>query len=365
MHCSVFVTLLVAGLFGCSRQRNEYLIGAAGPQTLASGIQTQHGIDLAVEEINRAGGINGVPLRVIARDDRSSGAQAAKVAGEFVANERVVAVIGHAGSAAEVAAAHVYDGGRLAAVATTPSSPDLTGISPWVFRMISSDSVNGVMLAHFASSLADSLHRPLRVGVLYSNDAYGRGLSDAFIRNLRGAVLSDDPLSPNTDLEPYMAFYKIRKPDLIFVASDEELGIRILREAHKQQLVTTFLGGDAWQGVIGDSTSNGAYVATPFTAQGSDATVRQFVSAYRAKFGLPPNASASLAYDATKLVASAIQKAGPSRDGIRRYLSGLSQTNSFPALAGPMWFTATNDPVGDNFRITRVQGGTMVPVGGR
>lgn len=366
MHRSVSVILLAAAaLAACSSAPKEYLIGAAGPQTLQSGIRTQHGIDLAVEQINREGGIRGVPLRVIARDDRSTGSEAARVAGEFVANEHVVAVIGHPGSAAEVAAANVYDGGRLAALATTPSSPDLSGVSPWVFRMISSDSVNGVTLARFASSLSDSLHRPVRVGVLYRNDAYGRGLSDAFIRSFHGELVNNDPIGPETDLEPYMSFYKAKNPDLIFVASEEELGIRILREARKHQLTTKFLGGDGWQGVSADSTSEGVYVGTPFTVQIPGGTVQQFVAAYRARFGSPPDASASLAYDATRLVAKAIEKSGPDRDGVRRYLSALSRSNAYTALSGPMWFTPSNDPVGDNFRITRIHDGAMLPVAGK
>ncbi len=357
--------VLATALFTCSRTPREYLIGAAGPQTLQSGIQTQHGIDLAVEEINRSGGINGVPLRILQRDDHSTGAQAARVAGEFVANPSVIAVVGHAGSGAEVAAARVYDGGRLPALATTPSSPDLTGASPWVFRMISSDSVNGVMLARFASSLTDSLHRPVRVAVLYRNDAYGRGLSDAFLRSFRGDVISTDPVSADTDLEPYVSLYKQKQPDLVFMASEEELGIRFLREARRQRLTSRFLGGDGWQGVTGDSASEGVYVGTPFSAQTSDGAVQRFVSAYRARFGIPPDASSSLAYDATKLMAQAIQKGGGNREGVRRYLSALSRASAYSALSGPMWFATTNDPVGDSFRITRVHDGTMIPVGGK
>lgn len=366
MHRSISVVLLLAAaLAACSSAPQEYLIGAAGPQTLQSGIQTQHGIDLAVEQINHAGGIHGVPLRVLARDDNSTGSEAARIAGEFVANPHVVAVIGHPGSAAEVAAANVYDGGRLAALATTPSSPDLSGISPWVFRMISSDSVNGAMLARFASSLSDSLHRPVRVGVLYRNDAYGRGLSDAFTRSFQGELINKDPIGSETDLEPYMSLYKARKPDLIFVASEEELGIRVLREARRQKLTTTFLAGDGWQGVVADSASEGVYIGTPFTVQIPGGAVQKFVSAYRARFGIMPDASASLAYDATRLVAAAIGKAGPDRDGIRRYLSALSRSNAYAALPGPMWFAPSNDPIGNNFRVTRVHNGAMLPVGGK
>ena len=357
---SVIVALNGASL-ACSRQPREYLVGAAGPQTLPYGIQNQHGIELAVDEINRAGGIHGVPLRVLTRDDHASGSDAARVAGEFVANRDVIAVIGHAGSGAEVSAAHVYDAGRLPAVATTPSSPDISGISPWVFRMISSDSVNGVTLAHFASALADSLHRPARVAVLYHNDAYGRGLSDAFLHSFKGEVISSDPVGLDTDLEPYISYFKTRSPDIIFVASDEDLGIKLLRDAKAQGLHAAFLGGDGWQGVVVDPASEGTFIGTPFTAQSTAPDARKFAAAFRARFGAVPDAHAALAYDATRLIATALRSGATTRTEVRDYLASLNRSRPFTGLSGPTWFD-NSDPAGDTFRMTRVHDGVMLPV---
>ncbi|MDQ2668424.1 MAG: ABC transporter substrate-binding protein [Gemmatimonadota bacterium] len=360
----VVLAILLYASAACSRRPDAYVIGAAGPQTLAYGIQNQRGIELAVSEINHDGGINGVPIRIVKRDDHASGSDAARIAGEFVANSDIIAVIGHAGSGAEVSAAHVYDAGRLPAVATTPSSPDITGISPWVFRMSPSDSVNGVTLARFASSLADSLHRAPRVAILYHNDSYGRGLSDAFLHSFTGTVISDDPVGSTTDLEPYITFFKTQTPDVVFVASDEDLGIRILREARRQHLGTTFLGGDGWQGVVSEPASEGTFIGTPFTAQDPSSRTRQFANAFRARFGMVPDAHAALAYDATRLVARALRNGATTRSKIRDYLASLDRSTAFASLSGPTWFDRT-DPVGDTFRLTRVQSGLMVPVAAR
>lgn len=357
-------SVTLSSLVACSRKPAEYLLGAAGPQTVAYGIQNQHGIDLAVDEINGAGGINGVPLRVVTRDDHANGAEAASIAAEFVANHKIIAVIGHASSSSEVSAAPVYNGGHLTAVATTPSSPDISGVSPWIFRMMTSDSVNGVTLAHFASSLSDSLHHPVRVAVLYHNDSYGRGLSDAFLHSFKGEVLSIDPIGANTNLEPYISYFKTRAPDMIFVASDEDLGIKVLREARKQGLSTTFLGGDGWQGVVSEPASEGTFIGTPFTAQSGGAATQRFAAAFRAKYGMVPNAHAALAYDATRLVARAIQSGATTRTAVRDYLASLTQATAFASLSGPTWFAGT-DPVGDTFRVTRVHNGVMLPVAGR
>ncbi|MDQ3657771.1 MAG: ABC transporter substrate-binding protein, partial [Chloroflexota bacterium] len=86
------------------------MVGAAGPWKEGYGLQNLQGIQLAVDEINEAGGINGRPLRVIERDDAGNGLQAATIAQEFVANRTVMAVIGHVNSSGMLSAARVYDG---------------------------------------------------------------------------------------------------------------------------------------------------------------------------------------------------------------------------------------------------------------
>jgi two-component system LytT family response regulator len=145
---SIATAFCLALLAGCSRGQDAYVIGAAGPWKEGYGVMTRRGIDLAVEEINSGGGIKGAPLKVLARDDEASGGRAATIAQEFVSDPSVLAVVGHVNSGAMLAASRIYDG-QLAAVATTASSPDLTGVSDWTFRVISSDSLNGVILARF------------------------------------------------------------------------------------------------------------------------------------------------------------------------------------------------------------------------
>ncbi|HEY4954489.1 MAG TPA: ABC transporter substrate-binding protein, partial [Gemmatimonadaceae bacterium] len=99
--------LLVAA---CGGRSTTYTVGAAGPWKESYGVMTRRGIDLAVEEINHAGGIHGSPLRLVARDDEANGSRATAIAQDFVRDSRVLAVIGHVNSGAMLAAARVYDG---------------------------------------------------------------------------------------------------------------------------------------------------------------------------------------------------------------------------------------------------------------
>lgn len=327
-------------------------------------MMTRRGIDLAIDEINRAGGIEGARLKVVARDDEASGSKAAEIAQEFVENPDIVAVVGHVNSGAMLAASRIYDG-QLTAVATTASSPDLSGVSPWAFRVISSDSLNGVILARFASRIGGTSAQFKQAAVLYENDSYGRGLADAFRRAFRGTIVSFDPISERPDAEPFVSYLRMRQPGIVFVAGREESALRILREARRQGVQAIFLGGDGWQGIVSDTAAaNGAYVGTSFNAAGRKPAVQRFTKAFQDKYQTKPDAFAALAYDATRLVAEAIAQKGRSRSGVREHLASLTPTEPFQGVTGPIHFNASGDPIGMGFHVAQVVDGSLVSGGG-
>jgi len=324
---------------------------------------TRRGIDLAVDEINRGGGINGASLKVVPRDDGADAARAAAIAQEFVANPEITAVIGHVNSGAMLAASRIYDG-QLTAVATTASSPDLTGVSRWTFRVISSDSLNGVILARFASRIGGNSAELKHAAVLYENDSYGRGLADAFRRAFRGTIVSFDPISEDVEAEPFVSFLKLRQPGIVFVAGRENSALRLLREARRQGVQAVFIGGDGWQSIVSDpDASNGAYVGTSFNTEDRNPDVQRFVRAFQQKYRTKPDAFAALAYDATRLLAQAIAKNGKSRRGVRDYLASLTSSNVFEGVTGPVYFNKSGDPIGMGFHVAQVLGGTLVSGG--
>jgi branched-chain amino acid transport system substrate-binding protein len=353
--------LLVALVVACTAEPATITIGAAGPWTEGYGAMNKRGIDLAVSEINAAGGVRGRPLRVIDVDDAGDGARAAAIAEQFVSDPSISAVIGHVSSGAMVAAAKVYDG-RLAAVATTATSPDLTGISPWVFRVVGSDSTTGALLAQFTRRIDAS-----RVAILYENDSYGRGLADAFRRNFDGRIIGADPIprGGTTDFEPYVAYLVQRRPDLVFVAGTEASGMALLREARRQRLTADFLGGDGWTGVVNEPAAQGAFVGSPFTASDPRPEVRRFVDAFRARYSMLPDGNAALAYDATRLVARVIEEVGTDRGAVRDRLASLDDKSAHLGVTGAIRFRDTGDRVSSPMVIARVDAGDLVVTVGR
>lgn len=353
-HWIVASALLLAA---CGRGGESYRLGAAGPWTERYGAMNRRGIELALEHINAKGGVDGRKLEIVMRDDEGSGEKAARIAAEFANDPAVTAVVGHVNSGAMVAAAKVYHE-KLPAVATTASSPDLTGVSPWVFRVISSDSTNGEDLARFSGSLG---HR--RAAILYENNPYGRGLTRSFQRHFAGVIISADPISDagDQDFEPFVAYFKQVRPDVVFVAGTEQSGVALLREARRQALEADFMGGDGWTGVVMDTAaSEGAYVGAPFSAADPRAEAQQFVAAFRAKYGMTPDGNAALAYDATMLLARALDAVGPDRSSVRDWLAGLTAQSAHRGVTGPIRFGPGGDPVGKGVVMTQLRRGTLV-----
>ncbi|MBI1810136.1 MAG: ABC transporter substrate-binding protein [Gemmatimonadetes bacterium] len=353
------VILVAALLAACSGGSSTYKIAAAGPWKLSHGRNTRLGIALAMKEINDAGGINGHKLALREADDDGNGGKAAQIAQQFVDDPSVSAVVGHVTSGAMVAAAKVYDG-HLPAVATSASSPDLSGISPWAFRIIPSDSANGVEMARFATRLGRK-----RAAILYENDNYGRGLADAFRRAFGGEIVSLDPIPAEPkNAEVFISYFKLKQPDIVFVAGFEASGDSLLTEAKRQGLKVDFMGGDGWTPLANHAdVAEGAYVGAPFSAHDPRPEAQKFVAAFKqANGGMEPDGNAALGYDVTKLLAAALAAVGPDRAKIRDWLANLPRP--VDGVTGPIRFLPSGDVTGKTVTMTRVhKDGTLEPVG--
>ena len=354
--CTRIIPLL-ALLAGCSPvATGTVTFGAAGPWTQAYGQANKNGIQLAVDEINaKPEWQKSRKLEIVFADDSGNGVRASEVAQQFVDSATIVAVVGHVNSGAMVSAAHVYDK-HLAAVATTATSPSLTGISPWAFRVIPSDSANGMRIAQFENKLGRK-----RAAVLYENNPYGRGLADNFRKSFSGEIISLDAIGEGSEqsFEPFVSWFKSVKPDVVFVAGTDASGTAFLTEARRQGLTADLVGGDGWQTLAPSPLADGIYVGAPFSAQDPRPEVQAFVTAYEKKYNATPDGNAALAYDATMLLARAVETVGADRIKIRDYLAGLTEATAYRGITGTIRFRPDGDPIGKGIVMTRVKNGAM------
>lgn len=341
----------------CSRgpSRTVYL-GAAGPIGSANGDANMKGFELALDQINSAAG-QSLKFDKVIRDDSANGARAAAIAQEFVSDPRIVAVVGHVNSGTMMAAARIYDG-HLPAVATSATSPALSGISKWAFRVIPSDSLTGTTIAASMNKLAKK-----RAVILYENNTYGRGLAESFRRGFSGEVVGMDPISDQKgeDLEPFVTWLKQKQVDLVFLAGTGATGLPFMQEAHRQQITAALAGGNGWAVLVPESAAEGAYFPTPFDARSPRPEVRAFVTAYQNKYHEEPTAYAALAFDATKIIAQAVAKVGNDRIKVRDYLANLPEP--YQGVTGPIAFGANGDPKDKQMLVARIHDKAIVTGG--
>lgn len=353
------------GGVGCtgSSGPGPVVVVAAGPWHRPFSLMQRRGTELAASEVNAAAaGGRGRAIELRFANDSADGAPATRLAGDLVRDGRVVAVVGHGTSSAMVAAAPVYDVGRLPAVSTMASTPALTGASPWVFRMVPSDATTGAALARYAAGRGWR-----RAVALYEADPYGRGLMRAFRDAYPGRLVDAVPIDPDStkDPGPYVRYLARLRPDVVFVASTDDPAVPVLREARRLGLATQFLGADGWirLAAADPAASEGVLVGLPFFTDpepdaAEDPAARRFVAAFRARYGVAPSAAAAAAYDAVRLVATAAARSDGTRAGVRGYLAALDASRPFPGATGPVYF-ARGDAAGRQVVITRAHAGVL------
>ena len=347
---------LPASLAHCGNRREGAVrVGAIGPWDRDYAQMTRLGISLAVAEINRDGGIGGRPLHVDFRNDSTDAGHAVRLASQFAEDPEVMGLIGPINSGPMVSVAEVVDG-RIPVVTPTAASPELSGISRWVFRLITNDSVFGVTLGRRAGALGR------RAAVLYDNNAFGRGGADAFRRNFPGTLVSVDPIaSGDSALAPFVRFWADQQVDLVFVAGLNTSGLQVLRERMRQGYRGTVLGTDSWTPLVNHAdVAEGVLIGTRFSPLEPRPEVAAFAEHFQARYGRPPDGFAAYGYDATHVMARALRDGGVSRAAVRSYLAGLRERGGVPGVTGTIAFTESGDPVAGGFVLLAIRGGQLV-----
>jgi branched-chain amino acid transport system substrate-binding protein len=358
--------LLAAGLSSaCGNASTAPIrVGVAGSFSDPIGLPMKLAAELAAEEINATGGINGRRLELVTRDDYADPDSAVFVANDLY-QSGVSAVVGHLFSGMTLAAAPVYNGGSDPVVAISPSSssPEVTTAGDFTFRICPSDLAHGAVLAHW---VRDQLH--LRRGaVLYLNDQYGRGIRQTFVREfslLGGELASIDPyLGDRPDVTPYLERMVRERPEFLVVAGNKGEAEAILRQARARGLSIPVLGGDGLEGIQeAGALAEGVYLSSAYFPSIPTQANRRFVDAFQRKYPQAgePNQPAAATYDAIYLLRDVIARVGTDRATIRRALAGVgSATTPFEGVTGTVAFDTAGDVPEQNVYVGLVHGGAV------
>lgn len=326
----------------------DIIIGVAWPLGL-EGIMLQEGIKMAVDEINAGGGVLNRRIEILWKDDEASISQGRVVAQQFADNPDVVAVIGHLHSYVSIPASRIYKFSGLLMLSPISTAPKLTrqGFER-IFRNIPSDEDFGRQIVDFAARQG---YR--RVVIYYVNDAYGRGLATAIERRAEELEIDVvDRLSydgiDDREFRVALATWEPLEFDAIFLAGSLPAAARFIKEARGAGVTVPIIGGDGldspelWE-VAGDA-AEGTIVASVFHNDVPRPEVQNFNRDFRTKYGVLPDVFAAQGYDAMRLIAYAMEKAGTTAPG--KVAEALHSVKDWPGVTGLHTFDAKGDVVG-------------------
>ena len=325
----------------------------------------RHAAELAVKEINARGGVRGRQLALRILDDSGRPDVAIRIAQLLVDDPSVVAVVGHLNSSTSLAAGRVYGEARRPVVMISPSasSPDLSGVNPYMFRVCPSDLSHGTQLARYARQTLSAR----RVAVIFLDDDYGRGLRGSFateFKRLGGQIVEEDPmLSTTGSLEPYLS--RLRQEggvDALVLATDRSGAELALREMGRLSVHWTTLGGDALSGIeTNGPLAEGVRMSVAYLVDQPGERNAQFVGAYaRAYPGERPDHRGAAAYDIVHLLASVLANASD-RQGIRDRLARIGgDLPAFEGVTGKIAFDGRGDVPAKPVVIGTVREGQLI-----
>jgi branched-chain amino acid transport system substrate-binding protein len=343
----------------CRQNSDDIVIGMAAPIERVYGKTAEQGARLAVDAINRGGGINGRRIELRVKDDRTDGPTAIAIAGEFLSDPEVLAVLGHVNSGTTREAAQMYGRG-LVALSPTATSPEIAQLNSWIFRVSGSDEASAASLAQVARQLGR------RISVIYLNDDYGRSLArsfaDALARSGAPPIRMDPYLEDLEDFTPFLERLRRSGVDLIFFAGLEDGAATAIRQARQMGMEARFMGGDGIEALVFMGPDyDGTLIATLYHPDASPAA-REFAERFRAVYGSDPDSPAALSYDGINLLAEALRAGKLTRASIRDYLAQVGRPGGLPpfqGIGGTVRFDEYGDPVDKEFAITVVSDGTL------
>lgn len=350
--------VMLGGVFaGCGggggakdeKAANEIKVGANFEMTggVANyGEATYNGFQLAIDELNAAGGVNGKKFTVIKADSKSETSEAANAATKLISSDKVKVIVGPATTGSVLAESQIATENKVPIIAPAATNPKVTvdngQVKKFVFRSCFIDPLQGEVMASFASG---NLKAKTAVVYVDSSSDYSKSLGQVFKEKFEAAggkvLMEESFLAKDQDFKATLTKLKTAEADCIFVpAYYEEVG-KIVKQARELGITAPILGTDGWDDakvvdIAGAAALNNTFFCTHYFEK--DQEVQAFIASFKKKYNKDPNVFAALGYDAGKMLIDAVKRAGG--DDPEKIVKALEETKDLQVGTGKI----TMDP---------------------
>ncbi len=311
--------------------------GSLTGDTATFGTSTRDGIGLAVDQVNKAGGLLGKQIEMIVEDDRSQQPEAKSAVQKLIDKDKVIAVLGEVASSRSIAGGQVCQDKGIPMISPSSTNPQVTEIGDFIFRVCYLDDFQGKSMALFAANAL----KAKKVAILYDKSSdYSDGLKKFFgaaFKEYGGEIVQEEAFqTTDADFSAQLTSIVAKNPDAIYVPAYYGQVGQIAQQARKLGYSKPLLGGDGWDSPtlieIGKDAMNGCYFTNHYTVQDPDPDVQNYVKSYQEKYKAIPDALSALGYDAARILFEAIKKAGSTDPKAIR--DAIKETKDFKAVTG-------------------------------
>lgn len=361
----VVVIVVIGGWFllkGAPAQGNTIKIGFIGPLTgdaAVYGVPVQNGVMLAVNEINKNGGIDGKQIQMIYEDGKCTGQDAASAAQKLVNIDQVKYIVGGVCSAEAFGFEPITSAAQVFAIMPGASAPKLAGLSPYLMRNNPNDNITGAAIADY---MAKQYKNP---AVISEKTDYAQGIKTVFLAQAQkdglNVVSTQDYDTGTTDFRSLLASVKAANPDVIWINAQTSANLILIgTQARQLGIKAPFMTApfNDQSIIAAGAAMNGLVTATPpgLASAGKGAA---FTAAYTTAYGAAPQYAfyAGAAYDDVYLIAQAITAVGDDTTKVEQYLHSLP---SYTGTIGTYSFDQNGDVVGINPVFQKLENGQFV-----
>ncbi|MBQ9065018.1 MAG: ABC transporter substrate-binding protein [Blautia sp.] len=354
--CAAAAMVMTTGTAAFAEE-GTFTIGAIGPVTGAAaayGISVMNGAQLAVDEINASGGINGYQVELITADDEHDAEKSVNAYNDLK-DKGMQMLLGTVTSAPCIAVEGEALNDNMFLLTPSGSAVDcITGEN--AFRVCFADPAQGAKSAQFIGEHGLAT----KIGIIYdSSDPYSTGIMESFVAEADSQgleVVSNEAFSDNrTDFSAQLNKAKDAEAELVFLPFYYQEAALVLKQASDMGFAPTFFGCDGMDGILtvenfDTSLAEGLMLLTPFTPNAEDEMTQNFVAAYEEAFdGLVPIQFGADAYDGIYAMKAALEDADANPDMSASELCDLMKVSmgniTVEGLTGTItWDPATGEP---------------------
>ncbi len=359
---AIFLVLGLAGLTGCSQPVEIGVVTSESGAAKIYGDEVRKGLDLALEEINAAGGYKNKPIHLIFKDDQTKPSVGREVITSLLEDDNVRLLIGSIASPVMLEIAPIANEAGAVLLSPTASSPAITQMGHYIFRIHPSDILEGTNMAELARDLGIE-----KIVVFAVDNQFGVGLTEVFADRYQSKYRKIIqtfvfPESGSMAFAPMVEEAKALQPEGVYIVgymNDVAEITRMLRDADVDAAIIANSGVTGRiSEMIGDAAENLIYPQPSFDPDSDDEAIRRFITSYRAKYGEAPQRFAALGYDSLRLIYDAMVLGGTAHPDTVR--ASLRQLKDYHGASGRINFDENGDVV-QYPRLFIIRNGTPIP----